>query len=98
MIWGSRKIVTNDKNEMMERFDCDDVGDVIEYVGCKIEQNLEKGWTKITQPVMIQSFGDEFKIKESRKPKTPAEAGTMLTAASGDTNVKSAEHTTSERG
>jgi len=43
-----------------QRFDCVDIGALIEYVGCKIERT-SKG-LKITQPVILQSFEDEFKI------------------------------------
>ena len=82
MIWGPKEIVMDEKKEMMERFDCDDVGDVNKYVVCKIKQNKEEGWMRFTQPVMIQSFSDEFKTKESRRPKTPSKAGTVLTPGS----------------
>ena len=42
-------------------FDCDEVGKLNEYVGCKINFNQEEGWIKLTQPVLLQSFEDEFK-------------------------------------
>ena len=61
----------------MDRFDCDNVGDVMEYVGCKIDRNESDGSMKFTQPVMLQSFGDEFEVSE-KKPNTPAEAVTVL--------------------
>ena len=33
----SRKNVVKSKDEMLRRFDCDDVGEVKEYLGCKVD-------------------------------------------------------------
>ena len=33
---------------MMEHFDCDDVGPINEYVGCKIEYNKEEKELRLT--------------------------------------------------
>ena len=35
-VTGKKNVVMHEKKQMMLRFDCDDVGDVNEYVGCKI--------------------------------------------------------------
>ena len=60
----------------MQMFDCDDNGPIKEYIGCKIDYNLDERWLKFTQPVMVQSFQDEFDLsKEASKPTTPAETG-----------------------
>ena len=58
-------------------FDCDDVGELKEYVGCKLEWNTERRAIKFTQPVLIQSFEDEFNLPNG-KFKTPAELGKVL--------------------
>ena len=42
----------------------DEVGEESEYVGCKMEYNKEVGYMKLTQPVLIQSFRDEFELPE----------------------------------
>ena len=47
---------------MKARFDCDDIGEMFEYVGCKIDRDYVKRTVKFTQPVMVQSFRDEFDI------------------------------------
>jgi hypothetical protein len=52
------------------------VGEMREYVGCRIERN--DGYVKLTQPVLVQSFEDEFEIPEGQAPKTPAEPGDIL--------------------
>ena len=59
----------------MSQFECEDCGEMKEYVGCKIERD---GRTlKFTQPVLLQSFSDEFELP-SRRYNTPAAAGTVL--------------------
>jgi hypothetical protein len=43
-----------------------------EFVGYKIEYNTEKRSLKITQPVLLQSFEDEFNVASGHEvPKTP---------------------------
>jgi hypothetical protein len=65
---------------MMELFDCDDVGELKEYVGCKVDYDQEIGTMKLTQLVMIQSFNEEFELPKGAAPNTPAIPGTVLTA------------------
>ena len=80
---GPEKAVRMSAEEMKKRFDCDDIGEVTEYVGCKVDHDKLNGSIKFTQPVMIQSFSDEYKIEEAMKrpPKTPAEPGSVLPPA-----------------
>lgn len=33
--------------------DCEDVGELKEYFGCKIERNVEERWIKISQPMTV---------------------------------------------
>jgi len=63
------------KKEFMQRFECEDVGDVDEYVRYKIVRNYDENSFKFTQPVMLQSFRDEYMAKETRTPATPEEPG-----------------------
>ncbi len=65
------------KNEMKKLFDCDDVGAFEEYVGCKIDHNVKERSLKFTQPVLTQSFEDEFDLPDY-KYMTPAESGQVL--------------------
>jgi len=51
------------------------VGELNEYVECKIKQT--DSTIRFTQPVLLQSFGDEFKCKAG-KIQIPAEAGGNL--------------------
>ena len=58
-------------------FELDDLGKLMEYVGCKVDVDREKGSAKFMQPVMIQSFKDEFGAGKVRRV-TPAKPGIML--------------------
>jgi hypothetical protein len=52
------------------------------YVGCKLVRNIREGWLKFTQPVLLQSFEDEFDLPiEKDKPNIPAEAGQVMARA-----------------
>ena len=85
LIIGPNGLVRMAKEEMKTLFDCDDVGEMKEYVGCKVERNPEENSIRITQPVLIQSLEDEFDIPESmRVPKTPAEGHDVLLRGTED--------------
>jgi hypothetical protein len=49
LVAGKQKGVYEAKSAMTERFDCDDVGELKECVGCKIDYNKKEGSMKITQ-------------------------------------------------
>ena len=52
---------------------------MIEYLGCRIERNWEEAWVRLTQPMILQSFKDEFKISDTgRVSATPTLAGSVL--------------------
>ena len=76
LIVGSTAAVLEAKAAMMERFECDDCGEVQEYVGCKVVRDGRV--LKFTQPVLLQSYSDEFDLP-SREYLTPAAAGSVLT-------------------
>lgn len=78
LVVGTTEAVARAKEEMMNRFDCDEVGELEEYVGCKIDINREERSVKITQPVLLQSFVDEFELPDGYAPRTPAIAGDVL--------------------
>ncbi len=77
LIIGPKKAVEKTKKDLMERFDCKDCGDIKEYVRCKIERT--KISLKFTQPVLMQSYNDEFELPK-KSCKTPALAGLVLVA------------------
>eukprot|EP00957_Ditylum_brightwellii_P026963 2038523-Ditylum_brightwellii.AAC.1 len=77
MVWGPKSVVPAESKAFTNQFECDDVGEVNEYVGCKIERDKKDKSFIFTQPILIQSFNDEFELS-NKHPKTPAEAGTTL--------------------
>jgi len=75
LIIGSESAVPKVKKDLMSRFECDDCGEMREYVGCKIERTGRK--LKFTQPVLLQSFVDEFELP-TRTYGSPAIGGSVL--------------------
>ena len=64
------------KETLMTLFEAKDVGIMDEYVGCKIEWDEVNCTMRLTQPVMIQRFIDEYdKGSTKGSPKTLLEAG-----------------------
>jgi hypothetical protein len=78
LVCGKREAVEIAKTEIKEYFECDEVGELLEYVGCKVEHNRDEHWIKLTQPVLMQSYIDEFDIPDGNVPKTPATPGSVL--------------------
>jgi len=78
LVCGKKEGVLQAKKQMMERFDCDEVGELKEYIGCKIDYDREGGSIKVTQPVLLQSFVDEFDLPKGDTPVTPAVPGDVL--------------------
>ena len=83
--FGKHDDVEESRTEMNQLFECDDIGEIDEYVGCKIDKS-ESG-TRFTQPVMLQSFEDEFNLENVRETVTPADPGSTLPKVDEDTDV-----------
>ena len=79
LVAGPDAEVQRAKTEMTEMFDCDDTGEMVEYVGCKVDYDRSRQEMRLTQPVMLQSFWDESGITtDGHNPTTPAIPGTIL--------------------
>ena len=77
----------------MKRFDCEDIGTLTEYVGCKIEQDYFNGSIHFTQPVMIKRFTDKFPEKrKERKCVAPADYGTVLVDTKSGEGLSKPKH------
>jgi hypothetical protein len=79
MVCGPEEAVIHEKRIMGKMFPCDDMGKMEEYIGCKIERNYDKQSLRLTQPVLLRSFQDEFDMTQLGKPMTPAIPGSALT-------------------
>ena len=75
----------------MSRFDCEDCGELDEYVGCKITC-IGDNAPKFTQPVILQNYTDEFDLL-NRKFTTLATDGDCLTRCNEKDALGPAEHT-----
>jgi hypothetical protein len=62
------------KKQMMDRFNCGEIGNIDEYVGCKVERDYVDGTIKLTQPVMLQSGGSTYRIDRLQTPRQSQEA------------------------
>jgi Reverse transcriptase (RNA-dependent DNA polymerase) len=63
------------KQKMNKYFDCNNVGELRDYVICKVERNEKEGMMKMTQLVSIKSFIDEFNIPHNNQLVIPASQG-----------------------
>jgi hypothetical protein len=86
-----KKAVEAAKEQMKSIFECDDLGELNEYVGCKIDRNEDS--VKFTQPVMIQSYEDEFELNKTRQVSTPSEQGNVLMKCDKGTELGGKEQT-----
>ena len=75
---GRKQDVENCKEKLMNELDCEDSGELREYIGCKIERKGNE--MKITQPVLVQSLQDDFDIPDKTPFHLPAPAGDELTS------------------
>jgi len=90
LICGRKQACMEVKEAIMQHFEIDDVGEMKEYVGCKVERR--DGTIKLTQPVLLQSFIDEFDLpNEQDEPKTPAMTGEVLPVIPEDAPTLSEE-------
>jgi hypothetical protein len=82
LVMGPTDSVKAARKQMTDRFNCDVLGNMDEYVGCKLVRNVIEGWLRFTQPVLLLSFEDEFDLPvENDKRNIPAEAGQVMTRA-----------------
>ena len=90
---GNDENVKKAKKQMTVHFDCDVIGNMDEYVGCKVTYNKEEWWIKLTQPVLLQTFKDEFELP-TLLPKTPAEPGQILMPSHEENALNSTDQRT----
>jgi hypothetical protein len=76
LVAGDKREVEAAKEQMKIQFECDDQGELNEYVGCNIDRDEDS--VKFTRPVLIQSYEDEFELNKARTEFTPAEQGKVL--------------------
>ena len=95
LIFGKREGVLHYKIKITDLIDCDDIGPLTDYIGNKIELNRDEHWVRLTQPVLLRSFKDEFTFSGPNKcPKTPAIPGSVLQAGTPEEGISAKEQKT----
>jgi hypothetical protein len=64
LIAGKKEDVLRAKEAMARHFTLNMQGEILEYIGCKVKHNGDGRWIKLTQPVIIQSFTDDFDLQD----------------------------------
>ena len=78
-------LVKEAKKDISSLLECDELGQMDEYMGCKVERNMEEHYIKLTQPALLQSYEDEFDLDEhGLTSKTSAESGSVLSKEEGE--------------
>ena len=97
LVIGRKEDCMKAKDELKTFFECDDVGELKEFVGMKLDIDRENATCKMTQPVLIQSFKDEFDLPGERPP-NPAPAGELLKRGTDKEFVSKTEQKTYRTG
>jgi hypothetical protein len=88
LVVGTKEAVAIAKTQLMARFDCNKIGNMDKYVGCKVNCDFDEDSIKLTQPLMSQSFVDEFPMcMDGRANYTPAIPGDHLVKGDDGTNI-----------
>lgn len=59
---GDQKCIEIQGRKMLKKCDCMEEGEMTECVGNKIECNCAERSLKMSQPILMQSFEDEFEM------------------------------------
>ena len=88
LLAGPNKRTKLAKIKMMSLVECEEMGELKEYIECKIERNWNEIWVKLTKPIMVQSFKDKLKLDAHGKYLiTPAEPGKLLSKVENNNTV-----------
>ena len=77
LIVGPPQVVKDEGKKMVNKIKIEDVGELKEFVECKVKIDKSEQSAKFTQPDMMESFLDEFSAGK-KKGVMPAEANTVL--------------------
>ena len=99
LIFGKCEGVIHYNKMIADLIDCDDIGPLTDYIGNKIEFIHDEHWVRLTQPVLLRSFKDEFTFSKPHKcPKTPAVPGSVLRARTPEESISAKEQKTYRSG
>ena len=69
--------VLESKEKIKAKVKVEEMGELREYIGCKVDRDVAGRTIKLTQPVLIQSLNDEFDLPD-KSFVIPAPAGDVL--------------------
>ena len=99
LFFGKCEGVLHYKKKIMDLINCDDIGPLTDYIGNKIEFNCDECWVRLTQPVLLCSFNDEFTFSEPNScPKTPAIPGSVPRAGMAEESISPKDQKTYHSG
>eukprot|EP00957_Ditylum_brightwellii_P007110 539753-Ditylum_brightwellii.AAC.1 len=90
---GPEQEVREAVKQMNSMLKCKELGELAEYVSCKIDYNKDDGWMRLMQPILLQSYEDKFGRNEhGLMPHTPVEAGSVLEKEESKKTLGQQEH------
>jgi hypothetical protein len=91
--------VEHEKELLKKHFKCDDIGEVQDYIGCKIDISDIGRSFKMMKPVLMQSLTDEFEdIVQGRASLVPVKPGDILTKCKNSNKLKPKQHSRYQTG
>ena len=91
IVAGKPESVQGAKEMMKTQFECEELGELNEYVGTKIDHDKADRSMKLTQPVLLQSFEDEFDMPKE-KWSMPAAPNSVLVDVPAQEVLPPVEH------
>jgi hypothetical protein len=85
---GTEKCVKEAKALMTEQFEWEDIGEMKEYLGCKIAYDQKNGCVQITQPILLQSLHDGCEENGQTFTNTPAIPNSVLSKETNDIHLE----------
>ena len=76
LVCGKKEVVLAAKKQLMDRFNCNEIGELMEYIGCKVDRGDD--WMKLIHPVLLQSFEVEFDLPNVKTLNTLVAPGKVL--------------------
>ena len=88
VLFGANKeVVLREVARIKNIFEVDDAGPLSDYLGCKLDINLEERSYLITHPLLVQSLKDEYQPYDKAVP-LPANPRTVLRKAKAEEGVE----------
>ncbi len=101
LVIAPHSILEQEQDMITKYFECNNFGNMTEYIGCKIKIAILRNTTrsiKISQLVLVQSLQDKFNLPNGVPPTTPAKPGTIITKQPEEMRLNAEKHTNYQAG